>query len=114
LIEFLSTWPVLYNDQVNTLLRDGGKMKLTTFITGVFLACTALAQYNVTSKPFHLRTLSHDEKYNGTYLYACHEGAAIEGLCIGDKNASAAYTYHLVSPLKPTRTVTRLKSLAHD
>ena len=54
-------------------------------------AGSALGQYyNVTSKPFHLVTHSHDEKYDGTYLFACHEGAAIEGLCLGSKNVTDA------------------------
>lgn len=71
-------------------------MKLTAFLTTAILACTALAQYNITSKPFHLRAVSHDDKYDGTYFFACHEGAALEGLCVGNKNVSDADVFHFV------------------
>ena len=74
-------------------------MKITSLIASAVLAGTALAQYtqyNITSKPFHLRTLSHDEKYDGTYLVACHEGAAIEALCIASKDVGAVSEFHFV------------------
>ena len=35
--------------------------------------------------PFHLKLTSANASLDGTYLYACHSGAAIEQLCIGDK-----------------------------
>lgn len=63
-------------------------MKITALLASAALAGTALAQYNITSEPFHLRTLSDDAKYDGTYLVACHEGAALEALCISSKNAA--------------------------
>ena len=45
------------------------------------LASTSLAQYTKQSKPFQLVLHSKSQKYNGVALGACHEGAAIEGLC---------------------------------
>ncbi|KAI7283361.1 hypothetical protein KC345_g3007 [Hortaea werneckii] len=45
------------------------------------LASTTLAQYTKQSKPFQLVLHSKSQKYNGVALGACHEGAAIEGLC---------------------------------
>ncbi|KAI7306031.1 hypothetical protein KC315_g14416 [Hortaea werneckii] len=45
------------------------------------LASTSLAQYTKQSKPFQLVLHSKSQKYDGVALGACHEGAAIEGLC---------------------------------
>ena len=47
------------------------------------LASLASAQQQQT-KPFWL-VIKDAGKYNGAALVACHEGAAIEGLCVGDK-----------------------------
>lgn len=47
------------------------------------LATTGLAQNDVQSHPFQLVVHSHHHKHNGTALGACHEGAGIEGLCLG-------------------------------
>ena len=59
----------------------------------VALAASASAQDYKQSKPFFLVVHSHDKKYNGTTLGACHEGAAIEGLCPGSplKDSSSGY-----------------------
>ncbi|KAG4418069.1 hypothetical protein IFR04_008806 [Cadophora malorum] len=38
-------------------------------------------KYLVQSTPFNLIVLSSNSTLNGTHLYACHEGAAIQGLC---------------------------------
>ena len=63
--------------------------KLAAFIA---LAASVSAQDYKQSKPFFLVVHSHDAKYNGTALGACHEGAAIEGLCPGNPpKASANY-----------------------
>ncbi|KAG9237457.1 hypothetical protein BJ875DRAFT_453764 [Amylocarpus encephaloides] len=43
--------------------------------------------WSVQSKPFFLVLKSHNQTINGSYLYPCHEGAAIEGLCLGEKRA---------------------------
>lgn len=59
------------------------------------LASTASARQ---SDRFYLVAVSDNPKVNGTYFYACHEGAAIEALCVGgkkpDKNP-AVDTYRL-------------------
>lgn len=48
-----------------------------------FVATAVTAQYNIASKPFYLTLTSKDATVNGHVLFACHEGAAIEGLCLG-------------------------------
>jgi hypothetical protein len=56
---------------------------------------SAVAQYNVTSDPFSLvlRSISNST-LNGTPLYACHEGAAIEGLCLGGNTSPSSQQFH--------------------
>lgn len=58
-------------------------MKSTVFsaATLLSLASTGLTQYTEQSKPFSLLLKSSNETLNGKALAACHEGAAIEGLC---------------------------------
>lgn len=74
-------------------------MRLLAFLlTAAVVAVQVQAQYNISSQPFHLRTLSHDEKYSGTYLYPCHAGAAIEVLCVGSTDGSEAADYRFVRP----------------
>lgn len=54
--------------------------------------------YNNQSAPFRLVVKSNNATLNGAGLYPCHEGAAIEGLCLGSKVATdplGAYTYNL-------------------
>ncbi|KAK3716840.1 hypothetical protein LTR37_006190 [Vermiconidia calcicola] len=46
------------------------------------------------SKPFRLVAISDNDSVNGTAFNACHEGAAIEGLCPGGK-LNTASTYRL-------------------
>jgi hypothetical protein len=55
-------------------------------------AFQVVAQYTNQSAPFNLVLCSSNVTLNGALLGACHEGAAIEGLCpsIGG-NASALY-----------------------
>lgn len=48
-------------------------------------ATTAVAQYNVQSRPFHLIAVTSNKKYNGTAFTAGHAGAAIEALLAGSK-----------------------------
>ncbi|KAF1966432.1 hypothetical protein BU23DRAFT_603560 [Bimuria novae-zelandiae CBS 107.79] len=53
----------------------------STFVLAAF-ASGALAQiYNQSSVPFRLFLKSDNETLNGQSLGACHQGAAIEGLC---------------------------------
>lgn len=61
--------------------------------------------YNVSSKPFHLVVKSATNKtLNGRTLFACHEGAAIEGLCLGDKKLSTADVYNFNTSVYSTPT----------
>lgn len=57
-----------------------------SFITASLLAAATTqvtAQYTNQSDPFSLVLLSSNGTLNGTTLSPCHEGAAIEGLCLG-------------------------------
>lgn len=64
------------------------KFSTTTTILGTALAGTVAAQNQ--SAPFTLRVVSPDPSSNITdlYLYACHAGAAIEGLCLGSNSST--------------------------
>lgn len=79
-------------------------MKLLTFLLSALLACTALAQYNITSKSFHLHTVSADKESDGAYLFPCHVGAALAALCVGGKNIPDGAEYHFVRPSPPPDT----------
>jgi len=48
-----------------------------------FVATQAIAQNLNQSAPFSLVLSSANSTLNGSFLDACHEGAAIEGLCLG-------------------------------
>jgi hypothetical protein len=68
-------------------------------------ASQVVAQYTNQSAPFNLILCSSNATLNGALLGACHEGAAIEGLCpsIGG-NASASYnqfTFNYTSEQTP-------------
>jgi hypothetical protein len=74
-------------------------MKTTILAVLGALASMATAQdepyYNVTSKPFHLVVKSATNKtLNDRTLSPCHEGAAIEALCLGGKKLSTASVYN--------------------
>jgi hypothetical protein len=71
-------------------------MRTSTFAGLLALAASSTAQFLNQSAPFALVVLSQNETYNGTTLAACHEGAAIEGLC--SKCSSSLYTAS-ISPL---------------
>ena len=61
--------------------------------------------YNISSKPFHLVVKSATNKtLDGRTLFACHEGAAIEGLCLGDKKLSTADVYNFNTSAYTTPT----------
>ncbi|KAK3114971.1 hypothetical protein LTR53_006150 [Teratosphaeriaceae sp. CCFEE 6253] len=67
-------------------------MKLQILPTTALLALSSIAAAQDVappSAPFQLILLAKDCAYNGSALYACHEGAAIEGLCTGNKSAPA-------------------------
>ena len=44
--------------------------------------------WNITSKPFSLVLSSKNKTLDNTALFACHEGAAIEGLCVSSTKPS--------------------------
>jgi hypothetical protein len=67
-----------------------------TLLATLAAAATTLAQRQ--SAPFYLVAISDDPKVNGTHFEACHEGAAIESLCVGPKKVgsdSSFSTYRL-------------------
>jgi len=68
-------------------------------VTLLSLSAAASAQYTNQSAPFYLHVLSSSNStLNDTSLYPCHEGAAIEGLCLTGKingNWTNASQYHL-------------------
>lgn len=69
---------------------------LASILTGLAFAAGTYAQYYANqSAPFYLVLDAKNTTINGSYLTACHEGAAIEGLCLGGKTAPGAYgTYN--------------------
>lgn len=79
-------------------------------IAGVLALATsqASAQYLNQSAPFSLVLSSDNATINGSALIACHEGAAIEGLCIGAAVAGArvsSYTFNFSSAATPDPTI---------
>jgi hypothetical protein len=84
-------------------------------IAGVLALATSIvsAQYLNQSAPFSLVLLSDDTTINGSALIACHEGAAIEGLCIGAAVVGAptttyTFNYSAAAPVDPAIGVTGL------
>jgi len=68
-------------------------MRSSTLIFA-FAASQAVAQSTVQSKPFNLVLSSSNKTLNGALLGACHEGAAIEGLCVDLGTPSPASYYN--------------------
>lgn len=72
---------------------------MRTSIIASFLAFAAsqvTAQYySNQSAPFNLVLLSSDSTLNGSLLYACHEGAATEGLCTASSSKFTLNSYSL-------------------
>ncbi|KZF26738.1 hypothetical protein L228DRAFT_17820 [Xylona heveae TC161] len=54
------------------------------------LTSSAMAQFTNQSAPFYLVVISQNHTINGSALVACHEGAAIEGLCVGGSIATSS------------------------
>ena len=82
-------------------------MKATILASLGALASLASAQtYNISSKPFHLVLKSDNDTLECTSLVPCHEGAAIEGLCLGDKNLTDAsiFTFNTSYYSEPTNS----------
>lgn len=70
-------------------------MKYTTsLITGLLALFTSFSIVTaIQSKPFYLVIQSDDSSLQGHTLDACHEGAAIEGLCKASKIPKANKAY---------------------
>lgn len=68
-------------------------MRLSIATIFAFMGLQAAAQYLDQSAPFHLVLKSENKTLNGKSLDACHEGAAVEGLCLGSKVSSASPVY---------------------
>ncbi|KAH8650576.1 hypothetical protein BGZ60DRAFT_388937 [Tricladium varicosporioides] len=72
-----------------------------SLLTTLALVATASAQYYANqSAPFNLVLKSSNSTLNGSALYACHEGAAIEGLCLGGpptNSQSDVFTFNTTS-----------------
>ncbi|KAJ4348619.1 uncharacterized protein N0V89_009997 [Didymosphaeria variabile] len=70
------------------------------------LASGALAQFDQSSKPFRLFLKSDNATLDGQTLGACHQGAAIEGLCPSGNthaNNSTSYdTFYQQTQAEPT------------
>lgn len=63
-------------------------------VTVALMASVVTAQYTNQSAPFYLVLHSHDKSLNGMALDSCHEGAAIEALCVaGAFNKTSASTF---------------------
>jgi len=60
-------------------------MRTSSIIASILALGTTqiTAQFLNASAPFNLIVLSDNSTINGSALTACHEGAAIEGLCLG-------------------------------
>lgn len=87
-------------------------MKATILAFFAAVAGTAVAQdepyYNISSKPFHLVVKSATNRtLDGLTLFACHEGAAIEGLCLsGNRRLRTAdvFNFNTSSYQEPTNS----------
>lgn len=80
---------------------------LATVAASVALAAAQEPYYNVSSAPFHLVVESAtNDTLNSSTLFACHEGAAIEGLCLGNKNLTGAdvFNFNTSSFQEPTNS----------
>jgi len=68
----------------------------TSFLAGLAFATGTYAQFYANqSAPFTLVLQSSNTTLNGSNLNACHEGAAIEGLCVGSASPPSSYnTYN--------------------
>lgn len=68
-------------------------------LVALFFSATSAQTFPNQSGPYALKVSSDDAAINGKYLYACHSGAAIEQLCLGDKgeNPSTFGSYYFNS-----------------
>lgn len=66
---------------------------LSTLAVLVGASAVAAQNTDIQTPPFNLILLSSNSTINGSSLVACHEGAAIEGLCVGSKLTAANASY---------------------
>jgi len=106
--QFISTSPTISSIKTTLTISSTSiarhlplaTMKSTIIAAAITLATSVSAQnyYNITSKPFHLVLESAKNKtLNGATLFPCHEGAAIEGLCLStskDVSQSPLYNFN--------------------
>lgn len=63
-------------------------MKAFTIASLLCLAASVSGQNTNQTGPFYLKLQSSNETINGQYLFSCHAGAAIEGLCYGGSDST--------------------------
>jgi hypothetical protein len=65
-------------------------------LPAIALACSGLAaaQFDNQTAPFNLVLVSKNKTIDGQYLYSCHEGAAIEGLCLAGKKPTVSNQFN--------------------
>lgn len=64
-------------------------MRFSVPALSLFLAASAVAQFDKQSAPFHLVIVSDNKTVDGDTLSSCHEGAAIESLCLSNSNSNS-------------------------
>jgi len=69
-------------------------MRLSTLLSLATAVASVSAQYLNQSAPFQLQLVSEDAELNGQHLASCHEGAAIESLCLYNVTKSPVYYYN--------------------
>ena len=69
-------------------------MKLSTISCLLTLAASTFADYTNQSAPFALVLRAKNSSLDGATLIPCHEGAAIEGLCVSTRNLSNAVQFN--------------------
>ena len=72
-------------------------MKLLTATLTLLVVTGVTAQMTNQSGPFNLQIVSTDSQWNGQYLLACHEGAAIESLCPGGTEGPQPFFFNYSS-----------------
>ena len=78
-------------------------MRASTLTPFLALAASSVsAQFLNQTAPFNLVLLSSNSTINGSALGACHEGAAIEGLCLG---FASPFTLNYTASTNPTPTI---------
>jgi hypothetical protein len=69
-------------------------MRFSTLLSLSTAVAAVSGQYLNQSAPFQLELVSTDASLNGQHLASCHEGAAIESLCLYNVTDSPVYYYN--------------------